>query len=516
MSKSKPRAKTTRVVAASAGRPATQNPKPQTPLPAGISGSLGRILRPQAAYRWLLPQLAAITPQYIEMTLRGALAGNHVQQWELFDLMLDTWPELTACQQELVEGVLRKKLVIEAYHEEDEEPTPDAIARMKLVSAALKGMRPKADADENDFDGTMKDILAGWFQGVSVLETDWLLKNTTAHGEIWMPRATFWVHPVCYAWSMDGTLGLRTDSRGSLQPGAQLTAQPQPYVIQPFPDHKFLIGIHKAKSGTALGGALLRPLAWWWCAANFSADWLLNLAQLFGLPFRWANYDPNAPQSVVDSICSMLQNMGSAGWAAFPAGTTLELKDPGKGGDHSPQGELLDRADRYARLLILGQTMAGGHGSTGKGGGQAFGKVEKGVKEDRIEGAGRYACSVINTQLIPSILTLNFGDDEEAPLVRLLEEEEGDISEAQRDQALQAMGLPISANFLRKKYAMPAPEEGEKPLTPPQPSSGSSTEPPKPGEDDAASARDLNRIMAIKDDAIFAASLRDYASTLAA
>ena len=57
---------------------------------------VARILRPQAAYRWLLPQVAAITPQYIEMVMRGALAGNHVQQWELFDLMLDTWPELEA------------------------------------------------------------------------------------------------------------------------------------------------------------------------------------------------------------------------------------------------------------------------------------------------------------------------------------------------------------------------------------------------------------------------------------
>src|SRR5689334_16505047 len=54
-----------------------------------ISDSLSRILRPQAAYRWLLPQLAAMTPQYIEMVLRGALAGSHVQAWELFDLMED-------------------------------------------------------------------------------------------------------------------------------------------------------------------------------------------------------------------------------------------------------------------------------------------------------------------------------------------------------------------------------------------------------------------------------------------
>src|SRR5262249_35052705 len=67
--------------------------------PQGLPPSLAPLLRPQALGRWLLPQLSAITPQYLEAVLRGALAGDHVQQWQLFDLMLDTWPELAACAQ---------------------------------------------------------------------------------------------------------------------------------------------------------------------------------------------------------------------------------------------------------------------------------------------------------------------------------------------------------------------------------------------------------------------------------
>src|SRR5258705_5783651 len=53
-------------------------------------GSMARIVRPQARYNWLMPNIGAITPQFIEMTLNGAMAGNHVQQWSLFDLMLRT------------------------------------------------------------------------------------------------------------------------------------------------------------------------------------------------------------------------------------------------------------------------------------------------------------------------------------------------------------------------------------------------------------------------------------------
>lgn len=308
-------------------------PVPPVALPE-VAGLMGRILRPQAAFRWLLPQVAAITPQYIEAVLRGALAGNHVQQWEIFDLMLDTWPELSAVARELIDGVVERKLIFEAFAEEEEEATDEAKARCKLVSAALRRMRPEACADENDLEGTLKDILDGWFRGVCCLEVDWQTSASAVHGRFIAPRATWWVHPVCFAFDAGGRLGLRTDAAGNMQPlNLSGTALQGPAAsVGAFPAHKFLVGIHKAKSGSALGGALLRPLAWWWCAANFSADWLLNLAQVFGLPFRWANYDAHAPAATVDAICNMLQNMGSAGWAAFPAGTTMELKEATKEG----------------------------------------------------------------------------------------------------------------------------------------------------------------------------------------
>lgn len=490
----------------------TRSPKAETALPDGMSQALGRLLRPQAAHRWILPQLAAITPQYIEMVLRSALAGNHVQQWELFDLMLDTWPELASCAQELVDGVAGLQLIFEPFCEEDEEPTPSAVERCKLSSAALRRMAPEAAADENDLDGTIKDIIDGWFRGVTTLENDWHLVSSPAHGNFFAPRCTFWVHPVCFGWSQDGRLGLRTDAQGNISPSnlGGTATHSQPATIGEFPPHKFLVGIHKAKSGTALGGALLRPLAWWWCAANFSADWLLNLAQIFGLPFRWATYDPTAAPETVDRICAMLQNMGSAGWAAFPSGTTLELKDAGKSGDRSPQGELLDRADRYARMIILGQTLSGSQDAS-KGGGKAFGAVESDVKEQRIAAAGRYVCGVLNTQLIPSILALNYGDTGEAPRVRMLEDEEGGYEEAQRD-AIMAGLMPVSAAFLRKKYKLPEPQDAEDTV------GGAATEEEETGKggdkqkERALKAR-LLRISRISDDTIFARELRAFAET---
>jgi hypothetical protein len=91
--------------------------------------------------------------------------------------------------------------------------------------------------------------------------------------------------------------------------------QSEQATAHPLPENKFLIGINKIQSGN-LGGPLLRPLAWWWCAATFASDWLLNLAQVFGLPSggRLRGASRTKPwRSWADA-----SQHGSAGWAAFP------------------------------------------------------------------------------------------------------------------------------------------------------------------------------------------------------
>jgi phage gp29-like protein len=466
--------------------------RPPSSLPQGISNELSKILRPQAAYRWLLPSVAAITPQYIEMTLRGALAGNHVQAWELFDLMQDTWPRLVKATNELTNAVVKdlKGWQARPFKEEDEPATDSAKIRARVVKSALMAMRPRASSDENDFGGTVRDIMDGWFKGQVVLETDWEVRNAGKLGGLIAPRCTYWVHPTCVAWDMNGELGLRLELAGgrktedgrqqyALSPGVwqSTSSQPRPSQVAPFPDHKFLIGIHKAKSGTALGGALLRSLAWWWCAANFSADWLLNLAQIFGLPLRWANYDPNAPQATVDAICNMLQNMGSAAWAAFPAGTNLEIKEQGKTGDQSPQGDLLDRADINCDLLILGQTLTSTQGDRGS---QSLGEVHERVEEGIKDAACDYVAAVINTQLIPSICILNFGDDSEMPQFESASEEEGTLQfkrDVFKNWSTHAVVSAVLANLtdlksMTRDVGMPVNEEYTDPYVPVEDNAG--------------------------------------------
>ena len=434
-----------------------------------LTSPLTRRTTRATVFNWLLPSVGAITPLYLEMILRGALAGNHVQQYQLFDLMIDSWPELAGCIQELTYGVTRREIIFDPYTEEDEQPSEKAIEKAKLVSALMRKMKPVQAEDENGLKGTVRDLMDGWFRGTVVQEVMWETIDTGRTGVAMGPRATAWVMPMTWGFNQQGVLGYNTATPFMDTSIAQypVYSAPSQMALEAFPPDKFLVGIHKVKSGSPLGGPMLRVLAWWWCAANFSSDWLLNLAQVFGLPFRWATYSPAAPDATVNAICDMLANMGSAGWGAFPTGTVLELKEPVKNISEAPQSSLLDRADHYARSLILGQTMSGRTMLTSGRGGQAFGTVEAQLKQDRLQAAAEYAADIFNEQLIPSIIRLNYGDEDELPVCRFLQDNEGTFQDAQRDQILVNMGTPIPVSHIRKKYSIPEPEGDEEILAPP-------------------------------------------------
>lgn len=439
-----------------------------------------------------MPQLAAIKPAYIEQVLRGALGGSHVQQWELFDLMEDTWPRLKKNLNELKRAVQKLDWQVHPWSEEDMPPDAASRERAAIVSNAVWRMKPEINEDSNDFKGTIYDILDAWSKGIVVLETDWVIRPTSKHGDITMPRTTTWVHPCSYGWDDSGFLGLQ---EAALQQASQIRGTsyyPSPtYALQgailPFPEHKFLVAICKSKSASVLGAAMLRPLAWWWCVSNFAGDWLMNLAQLFGLPFRWANYTNGASQETINKVSAALQNMGSAGWAAFPEGTILDLKEAGARAGDSPQESLLDRADKNCDLLVLGQTLTTEQGRQGS---QALGNVHADIRMDVIISAGEWAASIINRQLIPSILMLNYGDTDQAPEFRVeVETEEDQKANADRDKVLLDAGVEMPKDWFYKRHDIPLPSDGEEVIGgKPEPIPGQPVPAEKPNEPATARA----------------------------
>lgn len=456
--------------------------KPSAPLtaapavmPASSMGQalpIGRIVRPESRGYWMGWVARDYTPERVELVLRDALAGNLTQQWELFALMEDTWPRLGKALAEVKRAVLQLDWDCEPWAEEDEPPTPEAEERAKLVSRASWTMRPDPAEAGNDFRGTIHDLLDAWGKGLSVVEIVWETREAGDGGTLVAPAASYWVHPRHYQWG-EGVLTLRDERGGTFA----------------FPRDKFLIGVSRARSGLLSGGALLRPLAWWWCAANFSGSWLLNLAQIFGLPLRWATYAPGADDALIGKICAMLEDMGSQAWAAFPAGTQLELKEPGKGSGQWPQEGMLDRADRQCDLLILGQTLTSDVGASGS---RALGDVHKSVRDEIVRGAADWVASVLNAQWVPAILRANYGDELHPPQWCAEPEEQEDLKADAERIAILAPLMPIPAKWAYRKQQIPLPTAGEEVLHAPAPSASPALQPPgSPPAEEPPAARSL-------------------------
>lgn len=447
---------------------------------------LSKIIRPQAANQWsMLPYLSGITPQWLENVLRGALVGNHLYAWQLFDLMLDTSSTISSCAQEFVEGIQRKKLLITPAHEEDEEPAAEAVMRHKIVSACFRNFHPDpAVAFENGWRGLLRDLAFARFYGTNILEIDYHGSNggdeametaprrltVEGVGEIFAPRTVSWVHPVCYGFQ-NGRCGLNApmlqnyrevsqrDARGR---GRALTAfsdySQRTETILPFTPDKFLIANFKAQSGPAR--SILRPLAWYWCMANFSADWLANNAQLWQLPWRIAKYAPGTDDESLNVLDNVLQNAGSNPWMRLPEGCDIQFEWAQGSTGQSPSAYLIELCDRKFRELILRQTMSAGGARSGAGNGAgAFGAVEAGVKSDAIDAGAEEVAEILKNQLARSILNLNCGDAELLPEIELSDKSSYGLTEAQTVSTLITAGMTFSRSDLHKRFDFPAPRD---------------------------------------------------------
>ena len=453
---------------------APAGPAIQGAAPTDAGPNLARILNREVATRWMGTRARDFTPDRIEQTLTDAMAGSLGSQWELFALMEDTWPRLAKALLEIKRAVVAMDWHVEPWAEDGQAATDDAQRKARLISGAIWKMRPPIGDGANGFEGTVFDLLDAWGKGVSVLEVTWEARQTLTDGLLMAPQATYWVDPANYGWH-GSSLRLRMPGDGG---GA----------LVEFPPDRFLVGICKARSGPLSAAALLRPLAWWWCAANFSAGWLLNLSQIFGLPIRWATYAAGSQPNTINAICSMLENMGSSAWGAFPAGTSIELKESQKSAGQSPQDSLLDRADKQVDLLILGQTLTTDVGSSGS---RALGGVHMSVLDEIKCAAAGWAAMVLNQQLVSAICRANWGTDMDAPELCPKPSEQRDLAaDAARLKTLREAGLRIPTKWAHESQGIPIPEEGEETLGDAEPSVPDNVPPQHPNGDQPLDPQD--------------------------
>ena len=412
----------------------------------------GRLVLPTGGeYYQLLPKL---TPLQVRAWLYAWLQGDFTSGYDLTQVMLDTWPRLRKNTHELREAAASCYYRVNPDGLDGEEPTPQAVERADFSRKMLKRFSvPQVGSDETNLRGFIYDAADALIMGVSCQELIWDQREDGFQ----FVRASAWVNPRRIGYTATKKIGLRFGSgvlSNSNFGGSNLTNA----VADDFPTDRFVLGQYRTCSGSATKYSLLRPLAFYWSSMIWGRDWLLRNAEQFGQPWVDLEYDSSINPADLAALKAGLTNRGASTTLAHQTGSSIKLIEAKQSSSNNLQMELIDLADKFCDLVILGQTMTSDVGTKGA---LATAKVHQDVRRERIQQLSDWIGYDPGAQLLRAITQANYGDADECPVLKPdFSEPQDPLVMAQRDQIL-ATFMPLPQSYVYQRHSVPEPEDGE-------------------------------------------------------
>ena len=213
------------------------------------------------------------------------------------------------------------------------------------------------------------------------------------------------------------------------------------------------------------------------------AQWL----ELFGMPQRvgkYSSYDPESRKTLVQAM----EQAGAAPWIVIPKETDVETtNNTGTSGSGSAHNDFRKACNEELLITILGQTM-----TTLDGASRAQSYTHKKVEEGKNRADMRYVRRILNTQVVPILEKRGY------PVAggKFIFPEDSEVL-AVADMVSICGLIDVPDSYLRNKYSIPVPENGEvvarsgqNTTASPDPSAGG--EAGKPAPDKGAAADKAN------------------------
>lgn len=124
--------------------------------------------------------------------------------------------------------------------------------------------------------------------------------------------------------------------------------------------------------------------------------------EVFGMPVR-VGKTASRSQSDMDRMAANLRKMGSASYAVFQEGESIEFVESTKGDAYNVYDKLIDRANSELSKLLIGQTMTADSGSS-----RSQAEVHERVADSITESDKRMMQFIINGQLLPKMASHGF------------------------------------------------------------------------------------------------------------
>ena len=369
----------------------------------------------------------------------------------LYATMLHDWDVLRKDSDSIEKAVRSLEWSVTPFVNKGEKPTPEASKVAKVVEDALWRRTPQSlGTYAHSFVQLLGAIVHAEFRGQNVHRIDW--KND---GKLVYPAAYVQLPPQFLRWE--------------IEPGKPdlLLHVPDGEVATPVPfkPYQYIVALNNTGPDHPLYNATYYSLVAWFCAAKNGLGWFMQYAEQHHLPKPVFHYDNDEDREQIIKDLSqervinafLLYGDKQVEWANTPTGTTM------------PQKELLELSEARCHKAILGQTLTS---DTSKGGGSlAQARVHAGVQADEVMKHAEFVADIVNRQLIPAIVHLNFGKVDGMPLPELrykLPQAAANIERAQFwSQVLQIPGISVVKSEVYDSLGIAMPTEDDEVLATP-------------------------------------------------
>lgn len=378
---------------------------------------------------------AGITPEQLARVFREANNGFATAQFELAEQMEEKDPHYMSVLNTRKRAVMGLDFTVEAADASAEAEADAEFVRDLIGDAAFKL--------------SLFDILDAIGKGVSYTELIWEMseKQWSISKFVSCPQKWF---------EFDRVDGCTPRLIGDANERIDL----DPY--------KYIVHLHKSKTGLPVRGGLVRTCAWMWLFKNFSfKDWMV-FTDAYGQPIRIGKYDAGASAEDREVLLQAVTNIGSDLGAIIPASMSIEfVRDSGATSSADLYERLIRIADEQISKAVLGQTSTT---DAMQGGGIAGNESHNEVRGDICESDAEQLAATLNEYLVQPYVYLNKGMRRKYPRLVIGRSERVDAEKELRlAQGMAGLGAKISAKKMMDRLNLPVAEEGEETLVAPQP-----------------------------------------------
>ena len=221
------------------------------------------------------------------------------------------------------------------------------------------------------------------------------------------------------------------------------------YYGEELPDKKFLCPQANPSYNNPYGERTLSRVFWPVTFKKGGMKFWVIFTEKYGMPHLIGKHPRGASKEETDSLADMLEEMVQDAIAVIPDDSSVEIKEANKSSSAEIYEKLIDKMNAEISKAILGQTLTTEIGSTGS---YAASNTHMAVRQDIIDSDKKLVETTIN-QLITWIYELNF-PNQNIPVFEMYEEEDVDLTLAQRDKILSETGVKFTKEYFIKNYGL--------------------------------------------------------------